>query len=49
MGVFMKFRYIFILTILSTITFSQDVFLFFSDPNQQLEFEQKRIYINEVE
>lgn len=45
----MKFRYLLTLTIFSTITFSQDVNPFFSDPNQQLEFEQKLIYINEVE
>lgn len=45
----MKFRHALILIILSKIVFSQDVYPFFSDPNQQLEFEQKRIYINEVE
>lgn len=44
----MKFRYILILILFSSIVFTQDVYPFFSDPIQQLEFEQKRIYINEV-
>ena len=45
----MKLRCLLILTILSTILFSQDVYPFFSDPSNQLEFEQKRIYIKEFE
>lgn len=49
MGVFMKFRYLLTLTIFSTITFSQDVYPFYSNPANQLEFEQNRIYIKEFE
>ena len=45
----MKYRYLLIFTFILTMVFSQDVYPFFSNPNQQLEFEQKRIYINEVE
>lgn len=49
MGVSMKFRYLLTLTIFSTTALSQDVYPFFSEPNQQLEFEQERIYIKEFE
>lgn len=45
----MKFRHALILIILSKIVFSQDVYPFFYDPANQLEFEQKRIYIKEFE
>lgn len=45
----MKYSYLLILTFISTIAFSQDVYPFFSDPVNQLEFEKKRIYIKEFE
>lgn len=41
----MIYRLFLVISFLSTIAFSQDVYPFFSDPNQQLEFEQNRIYI----
>lgn len=45
----MKFKYVIIFSILSSIIFSQDVYPFFSDPANQLKFETKRIYIKEFE
>lgn len=45
----MKIKYVIIFSILSSIIFAQDVYPFFSDPANQLEFEKKRIYIKEFE
>lgn len=45
----MKIKYVIIYSLLSTITFSQDAYPYFSNPENQLEFEKKRIYIKEFE
>ncbi len=45
----MIYRLFLVISFLSTIAFSQDVYPFLSDPNQQLEFEQNRIYIKEFD
>lgn len=45
----MKFKFVFIITFISAIIFSQDAYPYFSDPANQLKFEKKRIYIKEFE
>lgn len=45
----MKFRYILILILFSSIVFPQDAYPFFSDPNQQLEFSlDNPIYVSKL-
>lgn len=45
----MKFGFVLTIALFSTISVAQDIYPFFSDPANQLEFEKKRIYIKEFE